>query len=249
MNRIIEELASGGVHGKALELVAGLPGTRVLDAPAGHGALTEKLLAMGKVVTAADIEIGKFRLGADTPNLSLIELDLNERFRLDRGAYDIVVCLEGIEHLKNQWNPIECFHHALRDGGHLLLSTPNIVNFRSRARFFLEARYEFFKRPLVAGKSVPHDVEVGHIAPVSYFELQYILSSCGFNVVGLHANKYSSKNIVSMMLRPLFRWAYAHKNRRDARRNRGEFIDLYRTIMSDELYYGETLIVVARKTG
>ena len=41
---------------------------------------------------------------------------------------------------------------------------------------------------------------------------------------------------------------YEYKDSRDKRRNRGDYAKLYKTIMSDEIYYGETLIIVAEKT-
>jgi hypothetical protein len=102
---------------------------------------------------------------------------------------------------------------------------------------------------MVIGKSIEHDLNTYHIAPVSYFELQFILESCGFAIKELHANIYSSRNMLSVFMRPLFRAFYRYKCYRDKKRNRGDFAELYETIMSDELYYGETVIVVAQKKG
>jgi SAM-dependent methyltransferase len=250
-NQDPEELASAGVHDKVFEVVSGLPGRLLLDAPTGQGALTRRFLESGKTVTAGDIDLGKFRLDREGthPDLELVRLDLSAPdLPVGKGRYDIAVCVEGIEHLENQWNLVRNLNRALAPGGHLVLTTPNILNFRSRLRYLSEGRYEFFKRPLVVGRSTPHDLGTHHIAPVSYFELQFILESLGFAILSLHANKYSSRNIVSRALRPLFRLSYAYKNHRDRRRGRGEFLPLYDTILSDEIFYGETLILLARKT-
>lgn len=248
MSECIEELASGGVHDKVYEIAMQLPGNRIFDAPAGYGALTDRLLAAGKTVTAGDIDVDKFKLPVGTTNLTLQQLDLTDpNLNVEEGGYDIAICVEGVEHLENQWILARNLCRLLKPSGYLILSTPNIVNFQSRLRYFLEGRYEFFKRPLVRGKSTDHDLNVYHIAPVSYFELQFILESSGFAIEKLHANKYSSKNFASILLRPLFRGIYAYKDRRDRKRNRGDYAELYRTIMSDEIYYGETLIMVARK--
>lgn len=245
---MIEELASGGVHEKVFEIVQRLPGISVFDAPTGYGALTERLLASGRTVTACDIDIEKFKLSADRENLTLLQFDLtNPDLPVAEGTFDIVVCVEGIEHLENQWVLIRNLARLLKPSGHLILTTPNIVNFRSRLRYFLEGRYEFFKRPLVQGKSPAHDLNTYHIAPVSYFELQFIMESCGFAIKELHTNKYSSRNLLSMLLRPVFRIVYAYKDRRDKKRGRGDYAELYRTIMSEEVYFGESLIIVAKK--
>lgn len=245
----IEELASAGVHDKVAEIVARLPGDRILDAPTGHGALASRFLAMGRTVVAGDIDVSKFMLDpAKEERLTLVRLDLiDPAFPFDEGLFDIVVCVEGVEHLENQWMLARNLARVLVRGGHMVLSTPNILNFRSRVRFFLEGRYEFFKRPLVVGYSTPHDLETFHVAPVSYFELQFILERAGFTIREIHANKYSSRNIVSIILRPFFRLIYRYKAHRDRRRSRGDFSRLYQTIMSDEIYYGETLILVATK--
>lgn len=248
MSETIEELASAGVHDKVLEIALRLPGSLFFDAPTGHGALTIKLLKAGKIVTAGDIDTGKFMLDSKMTNLKLLQLDLTDPdLPVEDNKFDVAICVEGVEHLENQWLLVRNLHRILKPGGFLILTTPNIVNFRSRVRYFLEGRYEFFKRPLVYGVSNAHDLDTYHIAPVSYFELQFILEKTGFSIKELHANKYSSKNIVSMMVRPIFRIIYKYKDYRDKKRNRGDYANLYKTIMSDELFFGETLIIVAEK--
>jgi SAM-dependent methyltransferase len=245
-----QALASPGVHEKVLDLVARLPARTVLDAPAGHGALTAQLLKSGKLVTAGDIDIEKFQLNPDQSGLQLVHLNLiADQLPIQENSFDLAICLEGVEHLENQWQLVRNLFRVLKPGGHLILSTPNIINFKSRVRYFTEARYEFFKRPLVLGKSIAHDLDTYHIAPISYFELQFLVESCGFAIQELHANIYSSRNFLSAILRPLFRAFYRYKCYRDKKRDRGDFAELYKTIMTDELYYGETLIVVAQKKG
>ena len=189
MSELIEELASGGVHDKVFEIARKLPGTRIFDAPTGYGALTDRLLSAGKIVTAGDIDVEQFKLNPDRKNLTLLRIDLTDpKPAVEDEGYDIAICVEGVEHLENQWILARNLCRLLKPSGYLILTTPNIVNFRSRLRYFLEGRYEFFKRPLVQGKSIVHDLNVYHIAPVSYFELQFILESSGFAIKELYAN-------------------------------------------------------------
>ena len=244
----IEELASSGVHEKVFEIVRALPGDNFFDAPTGFGAFSKRLLSMGKKVTAGDIDIDKFQLESDQSNLRLMKLDLTDpNLPVESETFDVAICVEGVEHLENQWVLVRNLNRLLKHGGYLVLTTPNILNFRSRLRYFLEGRYEFFKRPLVRDKSPEHDLNTHHIAPISFFELQYILESSGFSVKGLHSNRYSSRNLLSILLRPLFRLIYMYKNSRDSKRGRGEYAELYRLIMSDEIFYGETLIMLCQK--
>lgn len=247
MHDSIEPIAAQALHEKVIELVERLPGVDFLDTPSGYGALTQRLLATGKNVTAGDIDTDKFRV-AENSRLRLMRLDLNNPvLPLADSIFDVAISVEGIEHLQSQWSFVSNLYRVTKPGGHLIITTPNILNFGSRLRYFMEGRYEHFKRPLVKGKSWSHDLENYHISPISFFEMQFMLESCGFTVLEVHTNRFRSRNLVSVMLRPFFRYVYSAKNRRDSRRNRGSHEDLYARVMSDAVYYGECLIILARK--
>jgi SAM-dependent methyltransferase len=129
--------------------------------------------------------------------------------------FDVAISIEGIEHLQNQWNFVRNLFRVLKPGGTLIITTPNILNIRSRFRYLMEGRYEHFKRPLVKGKSWVNDLENYHIAPVSFFELQFMLESRGFSIQAVLTNRHTSKNIVTALLKPLFNLFYVNKNYRD----------------------------------
>ncbi|MDA8100027.1 MAG: class I SAM-dependent methyltransferase [Nitrospiraceae bacterium] len=245
----IVPIAPAALHDKVLEIALALPGTRFLDTPTGYGALTSKLLEAGKEVVAGDIDIAKCKLGGATKGLTLMRLDLNEPvLPLPEASFDVAVSIEGIEHLQSQWCFVRSIHRALRPGGYFIVTTPNILNIRSRLRFLMEGRYEHFKRPLSPERSWSRDLENYHIAPVSYFELQFILESCGFSIQQVATNTYKARSIATRMLKPLFRAFYRNKNNRDRKRDRGDHRALYDLIMSDAVFFGECLIVVARKS-
>ncbi len=244
----IAPIAPPHLHEKVLALALSLPGTRFLDTPTGYGALTSKLLAAGKQVVAGDIDIDKCKLDRSTAGFSLLRLDLNEpSLPLESGSFDVAISVEGIEHLQSQWCFVRNVYRSLKPGGHFIITTPNILNIRSRLRFFMEGRYEHFKRPLVKDRSWSADLDNYHIAPTSFFELQFILQSAGFSIQSVDANTYKARNILTRSLKPLFRAFYANKNYRDKKRDRGDHGDLYRTILSDAVFFGECLIVLARK--
>lgn len=244
----IEQIASKGLHEKVLELALNLPGKDFLDVPAGYGALTDKLLAAGKRVVAGDIDIEKFRAERNHPNLRLLHLDLNDAvLQLPDDFFDIAVSIEGIEHFESPWNFIRNMCRVLKKGGVLILTTPNILNIRSRFRYFVEGRYEHFKRPLEMNSSSSADLENYHISPMSFFELQFMLARIGFYIRAIHANRLSERNLFTRLLKPLFDLSYLYKNRRDRRRHRGDHSQLYEHIMSKEIFFGECLIVVAVK--
>ncbi len=248
MKSEIEISAPPGVHNKVLEIALKLPGKTFLDVPTGYGALTERLLTAGKIVTAGDIDVQQFRGINDHSNLTLVPLDLNEAsLPLQDHQYDVAVSIEGIEHLQSQWNFVRNLYRVLRPGGYLIITTPNILNFRSRIRYFMEGRYEHFKRPPIKGALEIDDMDSHHISPVSFFDLNFILESCGFLVQEIYTNTYKSRNIFSMLLKPIIKLFYLNKNYRDKKRKRGDRSELYRKVMSNEIFYGEGLILVARK--
>lgn len=244
----IEPIAPPALHDKVLELALKLPGTAFLDVPAGYGALTQKLLAAGKTVTAGDIDIAKFKVLDGNSHLKLVRLDLNDlELPLPDSTFDAVISVEGIEHLQGQWSFVRNLHRVLKPGGHLIITTPNILNIRSRIRYFMEGRYKHFKRPLVKDKSWICDLENYHISPVSYFELQFMLECGGFSIREIHTNAYKGKNIITRLLKPVFRLFYVNKNYRDMKRDRGNHRELYDRILSDEVFFGECLILVCQK--
>ena len=243
-----EAIAPAGVHEKVFELAMSHPAEKVLDLPTGYGAMAERLLRAGKAVTGGDIDTSKFRGSRKDPRLTLLQVDLNEKvLPVPEGEFDLAISVEGIEHLQSQWNFVRSLHRALKPGGRLIITTPNILNVRSRLRYLMEGRYEHFKRPLVKDRSWSCDLDNYHIAPIGYFELQFILECCGFSIEQVHTNRYAARNILTRMLRPLFRLFYVNKNYRDRKRDRGDHRELYKTIMSDEIFFGECLIVLAKK--
>jgi 2-polyprenyl-3-methyl-5-hydroxy-6-metoxy-1,4-benzoquinol methylase len=147
-------IAPAGVHEKVYELAMDMPGSNVLDLPTGYGAMAERLLQAGRSVTGGDIDVTKFRGTREHPKLTLHYVDLNEKLLpVPDGTFDVAIGVEGIEHLQCQWNLVRNLHNALKPGGRLIITTPNILNIRSRLRYLMEGRYEHFKKPLVKDRS------------------------------------------------------------------------------------------------
>src|SRR5437879_737827 len=109
----------------------GLPaGARILDAPCGAGALVASLNEVGFEAWGADLQpeaqavLGeRFRCG-----------DLNSQLPWPEASFDVVVSVEGIEHIENRFGFLREVHRLLRPGGLLVITTPNIVSLRSRVR-------------------------------------------------------------------------------------------------------------------
>jgi 2-polyprenyl-3-methyl-5-hydroxy-6-metoxy-1,4-benzoquinol methylase len=136
---------------KFLEHLGPLAGRQVLDYGAGPGYLVEPLLRRGAEVSA--IEYSESTVS-----------ELNHRFRRERGwhgartfqqtrlpwddaAFDLVVCLETIEHLlPDDLNPVlRELLRVVRPGGTIVLTTPNSENLRAQAVFCPNCACEFHR--------------------------------------------------------------------------------------------------------
>ncbi len=180
-------LAAPGVWETALELLGDCRGKKILDAPAGKGLLTEELKKRGGVPVPVDIAVPEGR--AD-----FVRADLNKALSFPDGHFDIVLCLEGIEHVENPLALLREFYRVLVPGGVLILSTPNVLNIRSRVKFLLTGTFFWFD--YYGAK------KFGHITPLTVFQLNYFCGQTGFKPLNISVSR---RIIAQLFLSPVFK--------------------------------------------
>ena len=229
-------------HERAARIFAGWPRQgRVLEMAAGSGAFARRLVELGFSVEACDLFPEQFRV----PDVAVKFADLSERLPYDDGSFEYLSCLEGIEHLEDQFAFIRECWRVLRPGGRLLISTPNTLGLASRWRFFWTGFFPLATKPMNEHRKAPvHD----HIHLITYYELRYILRTTGFTVTEVTTDRIRKYGLLHAWAVPLVWIATRSALRREteARQARSN-IEIAAHMLSTDLLFGRTLMVVAQK--
>jgi SAM-dependent methyltransferase len=96
---------------------------RALDLGCGDGRLTSELDATE--LTAADVSaVALARATRRLPDARIVELEPDAVLPFDDGSFDLVLCAETIEHVRDVQLLLSEIRRVLRPGGTLALSTP-----------------------------------------------------------------------------------------------------------------------------
>ena len=221
-----------------------------LDLPAGKGVNTGGIEAAGFEPVAADL----FPEAAAAKTSRCVRADFNEPLPFENEAFAAVLCSEGIEHCPVQLQLIREFARVLKPGGTLVLTTPNVLNFRARLSYMLNGHSSFARSPItevtqVWGQSEDSRIYVGHVYLVSYFALRFMLKLAGFDRISVASAKYStSAALLSPFLWLPVRLATARLLRR-VRDNHdpATYAEIMSHVMSADMLLGKKLILIARK--
>jgi len=113
-----------------IDAAAGLAGKRVVDIGCGGGILAESMAARGAQVTGVDLSekaLGVARLhlyeSGQTVDYRLISAE--EMARENPEGFDVVTCMEMLEHVPDPASTIRACATLVKPGGHVFFSTLN----------------------------------------------------------------------------------------------------------------------------
>ena len=164
---------------------ATLSGARVLDVGCGGGILTEGLARAGANTTGIDMAPKPLQVAKLHQHESELEIDYQqstiEAYAADHpGEFDVITCLEMLEHVPSPDSVIEACRTLLKPGGQLFLSTIN-RNPKAYAMMVLGAEYvlnmlprgthdyqKFLKPSELATSLRQHEFELQDITGMTY---------------------------------------------------------------------------------
>jgi SAM-dependent methyltransferase len=228
--------------------------TVLLDIPAGAGGESARLEQMGFAVVSADL----FPPAAGAAAPRWVRADCNAPLPFRTGAFDAVLSREGIEHFENQAGFVRECARVLRPGGHIVLTTPNVMHVGARLSALLTGQ-----RTMRRG--LANEVETlrarsagrfyhGHIFLIDYFRLRYLMRLAGLGAIEVYTDRFSPSSLALAWIVPAMYVAsraavaaFARKARQHRRAVAPPDLtaEIMRHVFSPALLFGKRMIVTA----
>lgn len=236
----IPENTSRNTHNVVEELLGEVAKRNlILDLPCGEGAFTQRMLVKGADVFSADC-LNIIQL----PHARFSCANMDERLPYADATFDAVICIDGIEHIERPFDFIRECRRIIRQGGVLIISTPNLSALRSRWRYLLTGFHQGEKSPLDEANQTPYH----HKSLVSFPELRYRLHANGFRVAAVRTNRVKSISWLYAGLAPLaYLVTILAFKKEQAEHEREQNREIVRQMFTIPVLFGETLIVKATR--
>lgn len=109
---------------------AGLAGKRVLDVGCGGGILSESMASLGATVTGIDLSekalgVARLHLFESGATVEYHHTSAEQFAGEHPGTFDVVTCMEMLEHVPNPASTVRACAQLVKPGGHVFFSTLN----------------------------------------------------------------------------------------------------------------------------
>ncbi len=232
---------SKNTHEVVFGLIAKDTSKTVADIPSGSGAFVQRLKDAGfEKIIAIDIE-NILQIKHD----NFIKGDMTKTLPLPDNSCNMVVCIDGIEHINRQFDFVGEVNRVLKNKGEFILSTPNISSLRSRWKWFMTGHHHKCNSPLDENNPNP----LHHIGMISFPEMRYMLHTNGFKITKVSTNRIKPVSLIFSFFLPFIYistlWVYSRTGKKEGTSEINKSV--FRKMFSRNLLFGETLIVKAVK--
>lgn len=198
MTADIRPLAKAGVHERFLqfflEVVDPQQPKMVLDVGTGRGAFAQTLQRAGFSVQACDLHPEKFLCDG----IACKQADITQHLPYADNTFDALVAIEVVEHLPDHTRFFRECRRVLKPHGKMLLSTPNILSFKSRLSFLCFGFFDSFK-PL----NVHRAFGAQHVAALTFDQYCYLAHLSHLTCCAVTVDQYQVTSRFFLWLRPL----------------------------------------------
>lgn len=125
---------------------------KLLDVGGGYGATARHLKEIGRArkVGVMDAVADQHSDGLDTfSTVNLDDQDAVSAYLNDAGPFDAILMLDVLEHLVDPWGAVITFSHALRPGGVMIASIPNVRHFSVSGKLFFGGSWQYAEAGLL----------------------------------------------------------------------------------------------------
>jgi SAM-dependent methyltransferase len=222
-----------------LKAMEGAPTGRLLDVPCGPGILARALGARGfHDITGVDI-LAEAEMPA-IEGMRYVRHNIDTPLPFPDSFFDVVVSREGIEHLAGPFHFVRELSRVLRPEGQLFLTTPNIMSVDGRMKFLLTGYFPKFRDMVNDRTGLKRQEYQGHVSPIYFWQLVTFMERYGLEVESVATdNRHVEQPIHKRLLHALLAVAIRRATRRRGFDGLG--------VVSDDMLFGDSLIVRARK--
>ena len=113
-----------------IDRLAGLAGSRVLDVGCGGGILSEAMADRGAEVLGIDLsdkalKVAQLHLLESGRRVAYRKVPVETLAHEQPGSFDVVTCMEVLEHVPDPASQVQACAHLLKPGGHAFFATIN----------------------------------------------------------------------------------------------------------------------------
>ncbi|MFH1257105.1 MAG: class I SAM-dependent methyltransferase [Candidatus Diapherotrites archaeon] len=160
-----------GAHAIALKLVPKV--SRVLELGCASGFFSQRLKENGCSVVGIDFDAEALKKAKPFCDKTIAaDLDVVSSLPLEKNSFDFALAMDVLEHQRNPSNTLSLALPLLKKGGTLVVSTPNIANWKIRLKL-LFGKFSYTKKGIM---------DEGHAHFFTRDSLKQLLEASGFSV-------------------------------------------------------------------